>query len=582
MSGQSENYTEQELTEFAIGELDETRAAEIEQMLSEDPQGRQTVDELRGVAELLTEQLATEPFAELTDTQKRAVEAGGRQERQPIKLQFHVQLKIPLSVAASILVLIGLAFAVGRYWPESPGPIAQNPAKPEPKVEKKIPLEIEYPPAPLRGTNGVVDDPHVAPPSTDPPAPIYVPKGTVNLARGKTITSNADIPADKLKIITDGDKDPQTALDIDIGLKWVQVDLGSRANIYAVAVWHYYDDVAARAYRDVIVQVSSDPNFAKYTTVFNTDHDKSAGMEVGSDMGYIEMVLGKLIDCKGVPGRYVRLYSKGNTSDDQNHYAEVEVHGVKIGAKATTAVTPTPTPTAAPASRRIRKVPLAIKYPKATFKGTPVPLPNEPNVPRWRQRYPELLVVPEGTVNLALGKTVTSNELLPVVGELAMVTDGDKSCADGHNVDIGFDLKWVQIDLESVSDISAICMWRYYRGARAYRDIVVRVSDDPDFVTFTTVFNTDFDNSAGLGIGSDMGYIETRFGKLINCTGLRGRYVRLYSNGNTSNDQSHYVEVEVYGRAIKAPMQLTRPEGLAEREAPLQIAYPKRMFCCGG
>jgi hypothetical protein len=28
-----------------------------------------------------------------------------------------------------------------------------------------------------------------------------------------------------------------------------------------------------------------------------------------------------------VPARYVRLYSQGNTSDELNHYIEVEVYG---------------------------------------------------------------------------------------------------------------------------------------------------------------------------------------------------------------------------------------------------------------
>jgi hypothetical protein len=32
---------------------------------------------------------------------------------------------------------------------------------------------------------------------------------------------------------------------------------------------------------------------------------------------------------------------------------------------------------------------------------------------------------------------------------------------------------------------------------------------------------------------------------------VKGRYVRLYSNGNTSNDLNHYVEVEVYGTPVK-------------------------------
>ena len=33
------------------------------------------------------------------------------------------------------------------------------------------------------------------------------------------------------------------------------------------------------------------------------------------------------LTAKGAAGRYVRLYSNGNTSDELNHYCEVEVHG---------------------------------------------------------------------------------------------------------------------------------------------------------------------------------------------------------------------------------------------------------------
>ena len=37
---------------------------------------------------------------------------------------------------------------------------------------------------------------------------------------------------------------------------------------------------------------------------------------------------------------------------------------------------------------------------------------------------------------------------------------------------------------------------------------------------------------------------------LIDPKGIKGRYVRLYSNGNTANDLNHYVEVEVYGTPV--------------------------------
>ena len=42
---------------------------------------------------------------------------------------------------------------------------------------------------------------------------------------------------------------------------------------------------------------------------------------------------GKLIDCKGIQGRYVRLWSRENTADESNHYIEVEVHGTPAAAE---------------------------------------------------------------------------------------------------------------------------------------------------------------------------------------------------------------------------------------------------------
>ncbi|MBT3202601.1 MAG: hypothetical protein HN350_22095 [Phycisphaerales bacterium] len=362
MSDQSKQYSDEELTAFAIGELDATRAAEIEQMLADDAEGRRAVDELNSVAGLLSSQLASEPTPELTEQQRRTIESGP----QPSPLRF--SWRVPLSLAASILVLLGVGYMMMPNRTTPSKPIAGGAGNPTPPVDKKIPLDIEYPGAYPIGTPGVVPDPHVAVPSLDPPDPIYVPVGTINLSKGRPVTSNAEISAEKLRIITDGDKTGSTGLDIGSGLKWVQVDLGVQADVYAVAVWHYHDDGEARAYRDVIVQVSDDPKFATYTTVFSTDHNKSAGMEVGSDMGYVESVLGKVIECKDAVGRYVRLYSQGNTSDDLNHYAEVEVHGIKrTTTKPSTTPTPEPTPTAT-RKRLVRaEAPLKLKYAKPMF-----------------------------------------------------------------------------------------------------------------------------------------------------------------------------------------------------------------------
>jgi hypothetical protein len=140
----------------------------------------------------------------------------------------------------------------------------------------------------------------------------------------------------------------------------------------------------------------------------------------------------------------------------------------------------------------------------------------------------------------------------PVIGELSFVTDGKKSGEDGYYVELGPGLQWVQIDLDKTDTLAAIVIWHYHSQARVYRDVVVQVSDDKDFINgVTTLFNNDHDNTSGLGVGKDKEYIETYEGKLVDAKGVKARYVRLYSSGNTSNDMNHYVEVEVYGIPAK-------------------------------
>ena len=51
-----------------------------------------------------------------------------------------------------------------------------------------------------------------------------------------------------------------------------------------------------------------------------------------------------------------------------------------------------------------------------------------------------------------------------------------------------------------------------------------------------------------MGKGTDKAYVETNKGRVIDGKGAKGRYVRLYSNGNSSNEMNHYIEVEVWGK----------------------------------
>ena len=204
----------------------------------------------------------------------------------------------------------------------------------------------------------------------------------------------------------------------------------------------------------------------------------------------------------------------------------------------------------APGAGGEKLVPLAIQLPKPLFEGTPKNIKPAPTLEKPSVRPP--FMVPEGLTNLALRKPVTSSDSEPIIGDLAMVTDGDKSGSDGSFVELGPGKQHVQIDLQKPALIYAIMVWHYHSEGRVYHDVIIQVADDADFVQgVRTLYNNDFDNSSGLGLGKDLEYMDDYRGRLIDAKGVKARYVRVYSNGNTSNDQNHYVEVEVYGKAPK-------------------------------
>lgn len=199
-------------------------------------------------------------------------------------------------------------------------------------------------------------------------------------------------------------------------------------------------------------------------------------------------------------------------------------------------------------------VPLEIKLPRPLFQGTPKHIQPAPTLEVYCEKPRPPFMAPVGTTNLALNKKVTSSDTAPIIGELEFITDGVTDGYDGCFVELGPDLQWVQIDLGQISDIYAVGVWHYHAEGRVYHDVVVQVADDPDLIdNVKTVFNNDFDNSSGLGVGKDLEYIEDYRGKLIDARDaqgkpVRGRYVRLYSRGNTANDLNHYIEVAVYGK----------------------------------
>ncbi len=214
-----------------------------------------------------------------------------------------------------------------------------------------------------------------------------------------------------------------------------------------------------------------------------------------------------------------------------------------------------------------QKVELKIQIPKLICTVYPPPIPNGANIDPALIRmpiYPSAKgVIPQPTAIenrrppffvpkgfdslLSIGKKVTSNDMTPTIGSLDQVTDGIKQ-DELEFVVLNGTNKWIQIDLLEPFSISAIIIWRHITYRRIYRNVVVQIGNDNDFKNSFTLFNSDTNNILGLGIGKDYEYIETEEGKLIDAKCIKARYVRLHSNGNYSNNDNHYLEVEVYGK----------------------------------
>lgn len=213
----------------------------------------------------------------------------------------------------------------------------------------------------------------------------------------------------------------------------------------------------------------------------------------------------------------------------------------------------TVTPTDDDAADSAALVAIELVLPDPMFRETPSPIivPGG-KILKLSNRPRDPFLAPAGVTNVAAGKPVSASDEFPIVGELEYVTDGQKDASDGYYVDLGPFLQYVTIDLEKQYNIYAIVVWHYHKSPRAFIDVVVQIADDPDFVTnVRTIFNNDHDNSADLGVGTDWHYVETNEGKLLDAKGQKARYVRLYSDGNSKDESSHYIEVEVYGKQVQ-------------------------------
>jgi hypothetical protein len=199
------------------------------------------------------------------------------------------------------------------------------------------------------------------------------------------------------------------------------------------------------------------------------------------------------------------------------------------------------------------KVPLDVKLPGASFKGTPpASLATNSYTEPYSEKPPAPLMVPAGLKNLAAKAKLSCSSSNVMNGPLDKLIDGDKEPSEGSVVVLRKGTQWIQMDLGAPAEIFAVVIWHAHGSTKVYRDVIVQVSDDPEFKKdVKTIFNNDQDNSSALGAGKDLEYFETQFGKRIDAKGVKGRFLRFYSKGSTESALNEYTELEVYGRPAK-------------------------------
>jgi hypothetical protein len=198
------------------------------------------------------------------------------------------------------------------------------------------------------------------------------------------------------------------------------------------------------------------------------------------------------------------------------------------------------------------QAPLEIKLPIPAFMGTPTDIPLNEHIEKPSDKPRAPFLAPKGSKVISTKKKVTLSDKSPINGGAELVTDGNKEAGDANVLEMHRKLQWVQIDLEAPHNVDAVLVWHAHDTPQICKDVIVQVADDPDFTqNVRTLYNNDYDNTAGMGVGKDKEYFENYEGRLVDGKGEVGRYVRLYSQGSTYTALNRYTEVEVFGRPAK-------------------------------
>ena len=197
------------------------------------------------------------------------------------------------------------------------------------------------------------------------------------------------------------------------------------------------------------------------------------------------------------------------------------------------------------------KVAIKFELPPPHSSGTPKEIKSdnlEPDPGPGKLRAP-IMVEPEFTKKLTTENTKVTTSEEAVTGDNDYVVDGDKTPDATSMLQLPGGLQWVQLDLGAEHTIAAVCVWHDQGDERVYKDVIVQISNDANFVDgVKTIFNNDHDNTAKLGKGTDKEYRERNDGRPMDAKLTKGRYVRCYSNGSTSEPVNNYIEIEVFGK----------------------------------
>ena len=157
------------------------------------------------------------------------------------------------------------------------------------------------------------------------------------------------------------------------------------------------------------------------------------------------------------------------------------------------------------------KVAIKFELPPPHSSGTPKEIKSD-NLEKDRgpgKLRPPIMVEPEYAKKLTTENTKVTTSEEAVTGDNDYVVDGDKTPDATSMLQLPGGLQWVQLDLGAEHTIAAVCVWHDQGDERVYKDVIVQISNDANFVDgVKTIFNNDHDNTAKLGKGTDKEYRE--------------------------------------------------------------------------